>query len=255
MSKPFTTSIENGIAEMILDHPPVNAFDSAGWSAIAGEIDALGESEAVRVIIIAAAGKGFCAGVDIKELAAHPNKIIDVNKGNYETFRAIHRNPKPVIIALHSFVLGGGIGMAGAADIIIASDCTRFGVPEIDRGAMGGGAHLQRMFPVQKVRYMYFTGEFIDAREAYRLGAIERVVPKEELLPTAREIAAKIAAKSPAMVRLAKEALTGIEDGNLEDKYRWEQGFTLEAYTMEDSKETRDAFLDKREADFIKRDQ
>ena len=202
MSKPFNTSIENGIAEMILDHPPVNAFDSAGWAAIAAEIDTLGESEAVRVIIIAAAGKGFCAGVDINELAAQPNKIVDVNKGNYETFRAIHRNPKPVIIALHSFVLGGGIGMAGAADIIVASDCTRFGVPEIDRGAMGGGAHLQRMFPVQKVRYMYFTGEFIDAREAYRLGAIERVVPKEELLPTAREIAVKIAAKSPAMVRL-----------------------------------------------------
>ncbi len=106
------------------------------------------------------------------------------------------------------------------------------------------------MFPVQKVRYMYFTGEFIDAQEAYRLGAVERVVAKDQLLPTAREIAAKIAAKSPAMVRLAKEALTGIEDGNLEDKYRWEQGFTLEAYTMGDSQETRDAFVNKREAKF-----
>jgi enoyl-CoA hydratase len=250
MSKPFNTSIENGIAEMILDHPPVNAFDSAGWFAIAAEIDALGARDEVRVIVIAAAGKGFCAGVDIKELAAEPDRIVDVNKGNYETFRAIHRNPKPVIIALHSFVLGGGIGMAGAADIIIASDCTRFGVPEIDRGAMGGGAHLQRMFPVQKVRYMYFTGEFIDAQEAYRLGAIERVVAKDELLPTAREIAAKIAEKSPAMVKLAKEALTGIEDGNLEDKYRWEQGFTLEAYTMGDSQESRDAFIGKRDVKF-----
>ncbi|MEH6590808.1 MAG: enoyl-CoA hydratase family protein [Halioglobus sp.] len=250
MSKPFTTTTEAGVAEMILDHPPVNAFDSAGWFAIADEIDALGVDDSVRVIIIAAAGKGFCAGVDIKELAREPNKIVDVNKGNYETFRAIHRNPKPVIIALHSFVLGGGIGMAGAADILIASDCTRFGVPEIDRGAMGGGAHLQRMFPVQKVRYMYFTGEFIDAHEAYRLGAVERVVAKDELLPTAREVAAKIAAKSPAMVKLAKEALTGIEDGNLEDKYRWEQGFTLEAYTMGDSQKSRDAFVDKRDAQF-----
>jgi len=254
MSKPFNTTIENGIAEMILDHPPVNAFDSAGWFAIADEIDALGAKEEVRVIVIAAAGKGFCAGVDIKELAAEPDKIVAVNKGNYETFRAIHRNPKPVIIALHSFVLGGGIGMAGAADIIIASDCTRFGVPEIDRGAMGGGAHLQRMFPVQKVRYMYFTGEFIDAQEAYRLGAVERVVPKDELLPTAREMAAKIAEKSPAMVKLAKEALTGIEDGNLEDKYRWEQGFTLEAYTMGDSQESRDAFVGKRDAKFDDKD-
>ena len=250
MTKPFTTTIADGIAEMILDHPPVNAFDSAGWFAIAEEIDALGADEAVRVIIIAGAGKGFCAGVDIKERAADGSRIVDVNRGNYETFRAIHRNPKPVIVALHSFVLGGGIGMAGAADIIICSDCARFGVPEIDRGAMGGGAHLQRMFPVQKVRYMYFTGEFIDAEEAYRLGAVERVVPRDELLPAARDIAGKIAAKSPAMVRLAKEALTGIEDGNLEDKYRWEQGFTLEAYTMGDSQESRAAFVEKRDAKF-----
>jgi enoyl-CoA hydratase len=250
MSKPFSTRIADGIAEMTLDHPPVNAFDSAGWFAIAQEIDELGVNDDVRVIIIGAAGKGFCAGVDIKELAAQPTKIVDVNKGNYETFRAIHRNPKPVIVALHSFVLGGGIGMAGAADIIVCSDCARFGVPEIDRGAMGGGAHLQRMFPVQKVRYMYFTGEFINAQEAYRLGAVERVVPLHELMSTAREIAEKIAAKSPAMVKLAKEALTGIEDGNLEDKYRWEQGFTLEAYTMGDSQESRDAFVDKRDATF-----
>ncbi|MEP5766252.1 MAG: enoyl-CoA hydratase family protein [Halieaceae bacterium] len=250
MSKPFKTTLHDGVAEMLLDHPPVNAFDSAGWFAIAAEIDALGENDAVRVIVIGGEGKGFCAGVDIKELAADASKILDVNKGNYETFRAIHRNPKPVIVALHGFVLGGGIGMAGAADIVLCSDCARFGVPEIDRGAMGGGAHLQRLFPVQKVRYMYFTGEFIDAEEAYRLGAIERVVPRDQLLDAAREIAAKIAEKSPAMVQIAKESLTGIEDGNLEDKYRWEQGFTYEAYTHEDSQETRDAFVEKRDAKF-----
>jgi len=250
MSKPFTVTIENGIAELILNAPPVNAFNSAGWFAIADEINALGENADVRVIIIAAEGKGFCAGVDIKELAADSSAILKVNRGNYDTFKAIHLNPKPVIVGLHSFVLGGGIGISGAADIIVASECTRFGVPEIDRGAMGGGAHLQRMFPVQKVRYMYFTGEFIDAAEAYRLGAIERVVPRDAVLSNCREIAASIASKSPAMVRLAKEALTGIEDGNLEDKYRWEQGFTYEAYTLEDSQEARDAFVDKRAAKF-----
>ena len=251
MSKPFRTTISSdGIAEMVLDHPPVNAFDSAGWFAIAAEIDALGVDDAVRVIVIGGEGKGFCAGVDIKELAADASKILDVNRGNYATFRAIHRNPKPVIVALHGFVLGGGIGMAGAADIVLCSDCARFGVPEIDRGAMGGGAHLQRLFPVQKVRYMYFTGEFIDAQEAYRLGAIEKVVPREQLMAAAREIAAKIAAKSPAMMKIAKESLTGIEDGDLEDKYRWEQGFTYEAYTHEDSQETRDAFVEKRDVSF-----
>jgi enoyl-CoA hydratase len=250
MSKPFDIHIADGIAELVFNHPPVNAFDSAGWFAIAEAIEALGRDDAVRVIIIAAQGKGFCAGVDIKELAADSGAIVKVNQGNYATFKAIHRNPKPVIAALHGFVLGGGIGISGAADIIVASECARFGVPEIDRGAMGGGAHLQRMFPVQKVRYMYFTGEFIDAQEAWRLGAIERVVPRDELMDSAREIARKIAVKSPAMVRLAKEALTGVEDGDLEDKYRWEQGFTFEAYTMSDSQEARAAFVDKRDAKF-----
>ena len=246
----FTSSVEAGIAQLVFNKPPVNAFNSAEWASIAAEINALGERDDVTVIIVRAEGKGFCAGVDIKALGADPNMIVPVNKGNYDTFEAIHRNPKPVIVALHGFVLGGGIGIAGAADIIVASECASFGVPEVDRGAMGGGAHLQRMFPVQKVRYMYFTGEFIDAQEAYRLGAVERVVPKEQLVDTALEIAATIAQKSTIMITLAKEALNGIEDGNLEAKYRSEQGFTLEAYRHQDSQEARDAFKQKRDADF-----
>ena len=250
MSAPYKLSIKEGIAELVFDNPPVNAFDIEQWFAISNEIEQLGSNEDVRVIIIAAEGKGFCAGVNIKELAADKTKIVAVNQGNYDTFKVIHLNPKPVIVALHGFVLGGGIGVSGAADIIVASECTTFGVPEIDRGAMGGGAHLQRMFPVQKVRHMYFTGEPIDAQEAYRLGAVERVVPRDQVMTAAREIAASIAEKSPAMVSLAKEALTGIEDGDLEQKYRSEQGFTLEAYTMEDSQESRDAFVDKRDPNF-----
>jgi enoyl-CoA hydratase len=246
----FHTHLEGGIAELVLDHPPVNAFDSVTWGRLAAEIRRLGEDAEVRVLVIRAEGRGFCAGVDIKELAEDKLRIVAVNRGNYDTFEAIHRNPKPVIAAVHGFVLGGGIGMAGAADIIIAADCARFGVPEIDRGAMGGGAHLQRMFPVQKVRYMYYTGEFIDAEEAWRLGAVERVVPRAELRETALAIAGSIAAKSPAMVRIAKASLNGIEDGDLEDKYRWEQGFTYEAYLSADSDEARQAFVEKRDANF-----
>jgi len=246
----FSVDIQAHIAELVFAKPPVNAFDSSEWAAIAAAIEALGRNDDVHVIVVRAEGRGFCAGVDIKELAADSHKILSVNKGNYDTFAAIHRNPKPVIVALHGFVLGGGIGIAGAADIIVASECARFGVPEVDRGALGGGAHLQRMFPVQKVRYMYFTGDFIDAQEAYRLGAVERVVPLAELRYTAMAIAASIAAKSPTMIALAKEALTGIEDGNLEDKYRWEQGFTLQAYKDKDSQEARDAFVEKRDAKF-----
>ena len=111
MSKPYNVSINDGIAELIFNKPPVNAFDSQGWFDIAAEIRALGEDDAVRVIIIAAEGKGFCAGVDIKELAADSRAILKVNRGNYDTFKAIHLNPKPVIVGLHGFVLGGGIGL------------------------------------------------------------------------------------------------------------------------------------------------
>ena len=246
----FETIIKDGIAELVFNKPPVNAFDSLEWASIAQVIVELGVDNNVNVIVIRAEGRGFCAGVDIKELAADSSKIVAVNKGNYDTFEAIHRNPKPVIVALHGFVLGGGIGIAGAADIVVASTCASFGVPEVDRGAMGGGAHLQRLFPVQKVRHMYFTGDFIDAQEAYRLGALESVVDLSDLRDSVMAIAAKIASKSSPMIQLAKEALTGIEDGNLEDKYRWEQGFTLQAYTEGDSQEGRDAFIEKRDAKF-----
>ena len=140
--------------------------------------------------------------------------------------------------------------LVAAADIVIAAEDASFGLPEVDRGAMGGAAHLQRMFGVQKTRYLFFTGEMIGAPEALRLGAIERVVPRGQLRDEALAIAAKIAAKSPTMIRIAKEALTGVEDGNLEAKYRWEQGFTLQAYMSPDSAETRRAFVEKRDTKF-----
>lgn len=245
-----TTLHANGVAEIVLNRPPVNALNAAGWHALAAEIAARGESPEVRVIVIRAEGRGFCAGVDIKELNADQSLIVSVNAGNYATFKAVHLNKVPVIAAVQGFVLGGGIGICGAADIVIAAEDASFGLPEIDRGAMGGAAHLQRMFGVQKTRYLFFTGEMIGAPEALRLGAIERVVTREALRDEAMAIAAKIAAKSPTMVRIAKEALTGVEDGDLEAKYRWEQGFTMQAYMSADSAETRQAFVDKRDAKF-----
>ena len=248
MTHPFKTTITDGVAELVIDAPPVNALNDAGWHALADEIVRLGRDPAARVIVLRSEGRGFCAGVDIKELNAYPERIVSVNAGNYRSFEAVHRNPLPVIVAVHGFVLGGGIGLAGAADIVVAADNATFGVPEVDRGAMGGGAHLQRLFPVQKVRMMYFTGEPITAAEAHRLGAVERVVAPAQLRDAALDIARKIAAKSTAMIRLAKESLNGIEDGNLEDKYRWEQGFTLHAYMTKDSAETRAAFVEKRQA-------
>jgi enoyl-CoA hydratase len=245
-----TCSVEKGIAEVYLDHPPVNALDSAGWSKLAETITSLGKGDEVQVIILAAKGRGFCAGVDIKELAADSSLITKVNKGCYDAFAAIHDCSVPVIAACHGFVLGGGIGLVGSCDIIVACDDASFGLPEIDRGALGAASHLLRMFPIQKVRKMLFTGEPITAAEAYRLGALEALVAKDELMSKAREIAQSIASKSPKAIRLAKESLNGIEPLDVKKSYRFEQGFTLELYTSPDSQEARDAFVEKRDARF-----
>ena len=244
------TSIENGIAEVLLAHPPVNALPSAGWIHLAETLGALGRNDAVRVVVLAAEGRGFCAGVDIKELAADARRITQVNRGCYAAFAAVYDCAVPVIAAVHGFVLGGGIGLAGASDVVFASEDASFGLPEIDRGALGAATHLLRMFGMQKTRRMLYTGEPIGAAEAYRLGALDEVVARDALLPAARALAAKIAAKSPRAVRLAKESLNGIELLDVKQSYRFEQGFTFELYTSPDSQEARDAFVEKRDARF-----
>jgi enoyl-CoA hydratase len=242
--------IQDGVAEVLLNHPPVNALDSHGWFELAEKLRAISRDPASRVVLLAAEGRGFCAGVDIKELAKDGTLITRVNRGCYEAFAAIYECEVPVISAVHGFCLGGGIGMAGASDIVLASDDATFGLPEIDRGALGAATHLMRLFGMQKTRRMLYTGESIDAQEALRLGGIESVVPRAELRSAARELAAKIASKSPKAMRLAKWSLNGIELLDIKKSYRFEQGFTLELYTSPDSQEARDAFVEKRDASF-----
>jgi len=243
-------TVKDGIAELVLNHPPVNALPAAGWSHVAEAVGSLGRDDAVRVVVIAAEGRGFCAGVDVKELARDGTLIAKVNRGCYDAFAAIYDCPVPVISAVHGFCLGGGIGLAGSSDLVIASEDATFGLPEIDRGALGAATHLMRLFGMQKTRRMLYTGESIGAQEAYRLGGLDSVVKREELRAAARELAAKVASKSPKAMRLAKWSLNGIELLDPKQSYRFEQGFTFELYTSPDSQEARDAFVEKREAHF-----
>jgi enoyl-CoA hydratase len=240
----------DGIAEVVLNHPPVNALPAAGWAHLADVVSGLGRDAGVRVVVIAAEGRGFCGGVDIKELARDGSLITAVNRGCYDAFAAIYDCPVPVISAVHGFCLGGGVGIAGSSDLVIASEEATFGLPEIDRGALGAATHLMRMFGMQKTRRMLYTGEPIDAQEALRLGGLESVVKRTELRAAARALAAKIASKSPKAMRLAKWSLNGIELLDPKQSYRFEQGFTLELYTSPDSQEARDAFVEKRDARF-----
>ena len=240
---PFEVSIQNRVAELVFDHPPVNAFSGAMWLELPELVTSLGKNQEVRCLLIRAEGKGFCAGVDIKELAENANAIVDVNKGNFLTFKAIHDCEIPVVCAPHGFVLGGGIGVCGAADAVIAADNAYFALPEIDRGAMGGASHMQRMFPHARVRAAFLTGGRITAQQACDLGGIEQVVPLQDHPGAAREFAALIASKSRDALRIAKQALNGIEPFDVDKSYRWEQGFTFEMYMHEDSQSARDAFV------------
>ena len=245
------TNIQEHVGEVVLDHPPVNALDSRAWNELADVIGELGRRSEVRCLLVRGEGKGFCAGVDIKEMQQHPERIVELNRGNYRTFKAVRDCEVPVLSAVHSFVIGGGIGICGASDVVIASEDAYFSLPEIDRGAMGGASHLSRMLPLHKVRAAFFTGGRIPAAEAYRLGALERVVPPQELLTEARAFAALIGAKSRRALVLAKEALNGIEPRDVDHGYRFEQGFTLEMYLHEDSQKARDAFVkDKKSAKY-----
>ena len=238
------TSISNRVAEIVFDVPPVNAFDSATWMALPEIITTAARNEEVNCILIRAEGKGFCGGVDIKEMQKHPERITVLNRGNFLTFKAIRDAEIPVVAAVHKFVIGGGIGISGASDTIIAADDAYFSLPEVDRGAMGGASHLSRMLPLHKVRAAFFTGGNIPAEEAYRLGAVEKVVPRAELEKEARAFCEVIASKSRKALVIAKEALNGLEPRDVDRGYRWEQGFTLEMYMHEDSQKSRDAFVE-----------
>ena len=243
---PITTHVADRIAEVVFDVPPVNAFDSATWNTLPSIIGEAGRNPDVNVVLIRAAEgtRGFCGGVDIKEMQAHPERITLLNRGNYLTFKAIHDCEVPVVSAVHTFVIGGGIGICGASDTIIAADDAYFSLPEVDRGAMGGASHLSRMLPLHKVRAAFFTGGKIPASEAYRLGAVETVVPRDQLVAEARAFCETIASKSRKALVIAKEALNGLEPRDVDRGYRWEQGFTLEMYMHEDSQRARDAFVE-----------
>jgi enoyl-CoA hydratase len=242
----------DGIAELVINNPPVNALDSKQWFEFADAIKTEGSRDDVNCMVIRAEGRGFQAGLDIKEVQADSTKIVAGSRGCYDTFAAVYDCPVPVISAVHGYCIGGGMGVAGNSDLVICSDDATFALTEIDRGALGAATHTMRMFGMQKARRMLYTGEFIDAQEAYRLGGVESVVPKEKLRDEAMALAKTIASKSGKALRLAKWSLNGIEVLDPKDSYRFEQGFTFELYTLEDSQEARDAFVEKRDADFKK---
>jgi len=224
----------------------------AGWFELAAIVRSLGEDPNVRVLVLRAEGRGFNAGVDIKEMQATEGytALIGANRGCYAAFAAVYECAVPVIAAVNGFCLGGGIGLVGNADIIVAATDATFGLPEVDRGALGAATHLARLVPQHKMRAMVYTSATATAAELHQFGSVLEVVEPNGLRAAAMRLAAQIAEKSPTVIRAAKESLNGIDPVDVKRSYRFEQGFTFELNLSGVSDEARDAFVDKRDVGF-----
>ncbi len=226
--------------------PPVNALRVAGWFALGQALDEAGADPGVRAVILRAEGRGFNAGVDIKEMQASEGfaALIGANQGCHAAFKAVYECAVPVIAAVHGYCLGGGIGLVGNADVIVASDCAYFGLPEVDRGALGAATHLARLVPQHRMRAMVYTARNATAQELHHFGSVLEVVPRDGLEAAARRVAHQIAEKRPNVIRAAKECLNGIDPVDVNKSYRFEQGFTFELNLAGDGDAARDAFVE-----------
>lgn len=242
---------DDGVADVLADCPPVNALTVAEWFELATLVRAAGVDPSVRAVVLRANGRGFNAGVDIKEMQRSDgfDALLGANKGCYEAFAAIYDCEVPVVAAVQGFCLGGGIGLVGNADIIIASSDATFGLPEVDRGALGAATHLSRLVPQHTARAMVYLAHTATALELEEFGSVYAVVERDELHDAAFDIARRIASKSPTVMRAAKQSLNGIDLWDVKKSYRYEQGFTFELNLSGVADEHRDAFVEGRSSE------
>lgn len=249
----LTLEIDNGVAWVTLDRPPVNAITLAHYQAIGELFDALGENPTVNCAVFTAAGeRAFCAGLDLHEFLAakvedDPARAAVVR----QCFAAVRRCPIPVIAAVNGPALGAGTVLAAVCDFRLASTRASFSMPEINVGRCGGGAHLGRLIGQGNLRKLFFTGQPIGAAEALRIGLVEEVVAPEALRARAEELARLIASKSPLGLRLGKASLNEIEDLPVEEGYRIEQGYSTRLMATEDAREATRAVVEKRAPVFV----
>ena len=235
---------DDGIRVVTMEHPPVNALTVQGWFDLAAALDEASADMDTKVVVLRAEGRGFNAGVDIKEMqhTSGFDALIGANKGCYAAFKAVYECAVPVVAAVHGHCLGGGVGLVGNADCIVASDDAYFGVPEVNQGALGAATHMARLVPPHMLRTLYFTARTIKAVDLVQFGSVLETVPREELMDAALRVATDIASKDTRVIRAAKEALNGIDPVDVNKSYRFEQGFTFELNLAGVADELRDEF-------------
>jgi enoyl-CoA hydratase len=250
---------DDGIAVITVNRPDkLNALNAGTIAQLDDAVREVRADDGVRAVILTGSGeKAFVAGADIAELSRMgPIDGVQVSRDGQDTFRMLERLPKPVIAAVNGFALGGGLELAMACHVRLASSKAKFGLPEVKLGIIpgyGGTVRLPRLVGRGSALELMLTGDMIDAAEAFRIGLVNRVEEPDALLDAARSMAKKMAANGPVAIALALEAVdrgmsTTIDDAQLLES----RLFGLLAST-EDMREGMAAFLEKRKAEFRNR--
>jgi enoyl-CoA hydratase len=237
-----------------IDRPPVNAVDLAALAAIRDAFRSLDDRRDVRVAVFTGAGtRAFIGGADLASVGERGSpddlpatQVTDRGRVARDAMWAITDCAVPVVGAINGPAVGAGLAFATCCDILVAAEHAWFGTLEIDVGLLGASAHVSQLVGRHKAREMFFLGDKVPADELHRLGVVRTVVPSDELMPAALEVAGAIASKSPIAMRLAKESINRIEGMTLEDGYRTEQDYTARLMSFDDSAEARAAYLEKR---------
>lgn len=244
---------DNGIAEIVFNRPSkLNAVTPAMAEMLEATAREVDRDPAVRAVLIRGNGeRAFCAGSDIRALADYPNAWRFRNRIEYAS--VIRNIRKPVIAALHGWVLGGGAEVALCADIRFMAKSSKFGFPEVVRGWVGGGGASQllpRLIGYGQSMRLLLSGEPIDAEEAYRLGIVEFLTKDEEVVASAREFCRKLADFSPVAVESVKAAVRMSMISSLTGGLIYENEMNTLCFSAGDHMEGINAFKDKREANF-----
>lgn len=243
---------DGGIATLTLNRPrQYNGLSEAMLARLQAELDAIASDRSVRVVVIAANGKAFCAGHDLKEMRANPSQKYyeDLFKTCSRMMISLIKLPQPVIARVHGLATAAGCQLVATCDLAVASDDASFGVSGINVGlfCMTPGVALSRNVERKKSFEMLFTGDFISAQGACENGLINRAVPAAELDATINEIAGKIIAKSQAAVEAGKEVFYRQLEMSLSEAYDYAAERMARNMMFHDAGEGIDAFIDKRD--------
>jgi enoyl-CoA hydratase len=203
--------VEDGVGTIRLDRPPMNALDSVVQEELRAAAHEAGERSDVRAVVVYGGPKVFAAGADVKEMAAMSyQQMVDRSVGLSSAFSSVAEIPKPTVAAITGYALGGGCEVALACDLRVCGDNARLGQPEILLGIIPGGGgtqRLPRLVGPARAKELIFTGRFVDADEALRIGLVDRVVAPDEVYAEAVALARRLAAGPPYALRAAKEAI------------------------------------------------